>query len=284
MLITLNNNAFASNIQITDAIGNIVRLEKPAQRIIALAPHIVENVFTAGAGKQLVGAVEYSNYPQEALDLPLVGGYGTVNLETIVELQPDLILGWQSGNQNKIFDKIRNLGIPLYIDQPKSLQDVATVIKHIGLLSGQTSISERAAEQYLHKLKQLENQFRQANPIDVFYQVWDKPLYTVNGEHIISHVIELCGGNNIYKDESILSPVINLESLIELNPEVIMSGLGEKHPAWLDNWKKWPHLNAVKNNNLYSIHPDIIQRHTIRILEGAAIMCKHLETARKKLQ
>ena len=280
--IETNINLVTKPVSVIDFTSNAVTLQKPAQRIIALAPHLVEDVFSAGAGKQLVGVVEYSNYPEQALALPSVGGYGKVNLEAIVELEPDLILGWASGNQNKIFQKIRNLGIPLYIDNPKSLEDVARVIKDIGVLSGNQKTSREAAHQYLNRLSQIKIEFSNTQTIDVFYQVWDKPLYTINGEHIISNIIKLCGGNNIYADESILSPVINLESVIDRNPQVIIaSGMGEQRPEWLEDWKKWPQLIAVQKNNLYFVHPDLIQRHTTRILDGAEIVCNQLRQARE---
>lgn len=277
------NIASDNSISVVDFTDKTVQLKKPAKRIVALAPHIVENVFSAGAGEQLVGVVMFSNYPEQAKNITLVGGYEKINLEALVGLEPDLVLGWQSGNQNKIFQKIRNLGIPLYIDQPKSLEDVARVIRDIGVLSGNEQTSKQTAEYYLSELNILKNKFKSVAKLDVFYQVWNDPLYTINGEHIISDVIQLCGGNNIYADETIISPVINIESLIGRDPDVIIaSGMGEERPEWLEDWKKWPQLNAVKKDNLYFVPPDIIQRHTVRILQGAKIMCEHLQTTRDK--
>ncbi|MGH1543198.1 MAG: cobalamin-binding protein [Arenicella sp.] len=284
LTLTLSSNATdQSLIRVTDFLGNITELPKPAKRIIALAPHIVENVYSAGAGKQLVGVVNYSNFPEETSGLPIVGGYQSINLEAIISLQPDLILGWESGNKPQVFEKIRQLGIPLYIDQPHSLEDVARAIKDIGQLSGNKQYSIKAAKTYLQRLKQLRQRYQDQEILSVFYQVWNKPLYTLNDKHIISDIIRLCGGHNIYADEAILSPVISLESLLQRDPQVIIaSGMGEQRPQWLEDWRQWPSLQAVKQDTLYFVPPDLIQRHTMRILQGTEMLCEHLATAREK--
>ena len=284
LAVTLSGNATNQNsIRVTDFLGNTVELSEPAKRIIALAPHIVENVYSAGAGEQLVGVVNYSNFPNDATSLPIIGGYQSINLEAIIALQPDLILGWESGNKPQIFEKIRQLGIPLYIDQPHSLKDVARVIRDIGKLSGNKQHSLQAANTFLQHLEQLRQRYRGRATLSVFYQVWNKPLYTLNDKHIISDIIRLCGGGNIYADEDILSPVISLESLLQRDPQVIIaSGMGEQRPEWLDDWQRWPSLQAVKKDTLYFVPPDLIQRHTTRILQGAEMLCEHLASARKK--
>lgn len=270
-------------VQVHDFDGALVRLDEPAKRIVALAPHIVENVFTAGAGSQLIGVVAYSDYPEAANTLPIVGGYAKTNLERILELQPDLVIAWESGNSDASVARIQELGFPVYVDQPDKLDDVAKSIRDIGVLAGTSVTANRAADEYLEKIESVRNKKLSQNPVRSFYQVWNSPLRTINGNHIISDAIELCGGHNIYANESAIAPIVNIESILERNPEVILaSGMANARPDWLDDWKEWPSLKAVTSNNLYFVNPDHIQRHTVRILKGIDAICGQLQEARIK--
>ena len=187
-----------SSISVQDDSGSIITLEEPAKRIIALAPHIVENVYTAGAGDLLVASVNYANYPAEAENLPKVGGYNKFNIEAIAALKPDVIFAWQSGTPDHFFEKLKQLGIPLYLDEPSTIKEVANSIRNIGILTGRQTQSEQAAKQHLQGLAELKKSQLGKPPLKVFYQAWDDPLYTINGKQIISDVIRLCGGNNIF--------------------------------------------------------------------------------------
>lgn len=270
-------------IHVTDFSGQKISLSKPASRIVALAPHIVENVYSAGAGENLVGAVAYSNYPDQAQSLPLVGGYASTNLEKIVELNPDLIIAWQSGNKTKNIDQMKQLGFTVYVDQPHSLEDVAKSLRDIGTLSGHSQAAEAAAVQYLKQLQDIRQQNKHKSSVSVFYQVWNDPLQTINGQHIISNAMSLCGGQNVYADEATIAPVINIESILQRDPlAIIASGMSDARPEWLDDWKKWPSLTAVQKGNLFFVDPDHIQRHTIRILLGVKSICEQFDLARQR--
>lgn len=272
-----------ANISVVDFSGKTIHLTEPAKRIIALAPHVVENVYSAGAGDYLVGVVSHSNYPADALKLPIVGGYEKTNHEKIIELNPDLIIGWETGNSHSSLKRLTDLGYTVYVDQPNNLQDVAKSIRDIGLLSGTSDHANKIADQYLLDLNQMRSRYKNATPLRVFYQVWDSPLYTINGKHIISDAINICGGINIYADEFAVSPVINIESLLERNPDIIIAGgMSSARPEWLDNWKAWPSLKAVINDNLFHVNPDHIQRHTARLLLGLESICTQLDQARAR--
>lgn len=268
-------------IEVVDFIGKTVRLKRPAQRIVALAPHVVENVYSAGAGAQLVGVVAHSNYPADALNLPIVGGYEQTNHEKIIELNPDLIIGWETGNSHSSLNRLIELGYPVYVDQPDNLNDVAKSIRDIGILSGNIEFANQTAEQYLASLKTMRAKYQDVESLNVFYQVWNSPLHTINGKHIISDAINICGGKNIYADEFAVSPVVNIESVLERNPDAIIAGgMSAARPEWLDDWKVWPSLKAVTDNNLFFVNPDHIQRHTVRLLLGLKSICTQLDQAR----
>ncbi|MDQ2076739.1 cobalamin-binding protein [Marinimicrobium sp. ABcell2] len=275
--------AFAT--EVTDFFDQKVSLDQPAQRIVALAPHIVENVFSAGAGDRLIAAVSYSDYPPAARELPQLGSFKAISVESVLALEPDLVLAWASGNGENVIRQMRRLGLNVYTDEPRDLEDVARVIRDIGALAGTEEAAEKEADRFLETLAGLRQRYSGAEPVSVFYQVWNDPLQTLNGEHIISDVIRLCGGRNVYADAATIAPVINRESILDRDPEVIVaSGMGEERPEWLEEWRRWPGLTAVSKNNLFFVPPDIIQRHTVRILDGAQLFCDHIAQAREHLQ
>ena len=269
---------------VTDFSGVAVSLSTPAAKVVALAPNIVENVFSAGAGEQLVGVMEYSNFPEQAKNIERVGSFDKVNQEKIIELNPDLIIAWQTGNSHMGVQRLKDLGFTVYIDQADTLRDVAKSIRDIGILTGNAEQAESVANNYLSRLDEIQDRYRKAQKVSTFYQVWNSPLQTISGNHIISHAIEVCGGVNIYRDEFAVAPIINIESVLERDPAVIIaSGDSGSRPIWLDEWLKWDSLTAVKQGNLFYLNPDHIQRHTTRLLLGIETICQQLDSARGKL-
>lgn len=274
----------AAPIEVVDSAGRKVILAKPAERIIALAPHIVENVYSAGAGDKLVGVVSYSDYPPQAAKIPTVGGAHAFSLEAIAALSPDLIITWSQGKIESATNAFSALDIAVYVDEPRKLEDVAVSIRNIGQLSGSAVEANSTADQYLATLTNLRNHYAEAKSVSVFYQIWNEPLQTINDSHIIGDVIKLCGGRNIFSDTPVIAPKVSLEAVINRDPDaVVASGMDIERPEWLDEWRKYPRMSAVVNNNLYFVPPDILQRHTVRILQGAQQMCDSLQRARNKI-
>ncbi|MBU3069689.1 cobalamin-binding protein [Aestuariicella sp. G3-2] len=267
-------------VSVTDDLGNVITLKHPAKRIIALAPHIVEVVYAVGSGDKLIGAVNYSDYPQAAKQIPRVGTYKSFSTEAILRLQPDLVLAWYSGNGPQRVAHIQALGIPVYFTEPRKLGDIGESMEKIGVLTG-SDIARQERQKFDSTLAELAKTYSGREPVSVFYQVWNDPLQTLNGDHLISDVIRLCGGRNVFSTAQTLSPQVSVESVLRVNPQVIVaSGMGEARPEWLDDWRRWPSLQAVSNEQLKFIPPDIIQRNTPRVLQGTQIMCKHLQAAR----
>ena len=271
----------AMAVTVEDFIGRTVHLPTPAQRIVALAPHIVENLYSAGAGRKLVGVVSYSNYPADAKSITQVGSYNAFSMETIVSLQPDLILMWASGNGMQTLQKLEALGIPVFVSEPRKLADIPRSIRLLGKLAGTETSSEAQALRIESEISTLRNQYRKAEQLSVLYQIWNDPLQTLNGDHLISQVIALCGGRNVFWDTKNLAPKISIESVLLRNPDVIIaSGMSQARPEWLDDWREYPSLTAVKNNALFFVDPDHIQRPTARVLLGARSLCDKLDSVR----
>lgn len=270
-------------IDITDDTGAQVHLPQPARRIVSLAPHVTELLFAAGAGEQVVGVVAYSDFPQAATKLPQVGGYSNIDLEAVAALEPDLVIAWKSGNRDTHLDRLAALGIAVYVNEPRSLDDVARSIEQFGRLAGSEAVARRAAEAFRARRAALAARYGGRPPVRTFYQIWQQPLMTINDAHLIADVIRLCGGENVFGGLSQLAPTVGVEAVLAADPEVIIaSGMGASRPEWLDQWKRWAGLRASAAGNLFFIPPEIIQRHTPRILDGAERLCTQLEEARDK--
>ena len=281
LVIALSCANAQAEIVVRDDTGATLRLAAPAQRIVSLAPHITETLYAAGAGKQLVGAVEYSDYPEAAKTLPRIGGYTRLDLEAIAALKPDLAIGWASGNSSAHIARLRALGIPVYLAQPERIDDVATQLERYGELAGTFATARAAAQDFRQRLQALRTQYGARPKVRTFYQIWQQPLMTVGGQQVISDVIRLCGGENVFAELKPLAPKVSVEAVLAADPEaIIASGMGEARPEWLDDWRQWKTLTAVRRDNLFFIPPDILQRHTPRLVEGAARLCAHLEVAR----
>ena len=270
-----------ADIALKDDTGQEVRLKAPAKRIVALAPHIAESLYAAGAGAQLVGTVDYSDYPPEAKKVPRVGGYSRVDLESVAALKPDLVLAWESGNNMTQVNKLKALGLTVYVFQPNTMENVADQLERLGQLAGTEAVAKPAAERFRQRLEALRKANAGKPKVRTFYQIWKTPLMTVGGPQIISDAIKLCGGDNVFGHLGKMAPTVSVEAVLEADPEAIVAtGMGDAKPEWLSDWDKWTKMTAVKRNNLFHINPDIMQRHTPRILDGAEKLCAHLDTAR----
>jgi iron complex transport system substrate-binding protein len=275
------NVANAAPVSVVDDTGQTVTLAQPARRIVSLAPHVTETLFAAGAGAAVVGAVSYSDYPKAAKQIPQVGSYPNVDLERVVSLKPDLVVGWPGGNAPAQLERLRALGLTVYRSDPRRIEDVAANIKRLGVLAGTPAQADAAAAKFRHRHRELAQRYRARPPVTVFYQVWHRPLMTINGAHLISQVIALCGGVNVFTALPALTPTLDVEAVLKADPAVIVaSGMDESRPEWLDDWRRWPQLRAVRDGHLYFVPPDLLQRHGPRILDGAEQLCAALDQAR----
>lgn len=272
-----------AQISARDDTGRIVTLQAPARRVVSLAPHVTELLYAAGAGGAVVGAMEYSDYPEIAKSLPRVGGSAGLDLEAIVALHPDLVIAWQSGNPSWQVERLVNLGIPVFVTEPRRIDDVASLLERFGKLTGTEAVAQKAAGKFRRHEAQLRARYPGRPDVSVFYQILDSSLFTVSGRHLISDVIRLCGGKNIFAGLPGLTPRVDVESVLKNNPEVILaSGYEPQWSEWLARWRAWPMLTAVARNNLFLIPPDLIERQGPRILEGADRVCAIFDQARTR--
>jgi len=272
-------------VSVIDDEGSVIELQQPATRIISLAPSLTELLFAAGAGSRLVGVVDYSDFPPEAQSIQIVGRHDLLDMERILQLQPDLIVAWQSGNPRASVARLRELGFKVYVAEPKLLDSIPTHLERLGTLTGTSTEGNREAAKFRATLATLSREYQEAAPVSVFYQVWDMPLITAGGNELINDIITLCGGRNIFADITLVAPKVSVEAVLARNPSaIIASGMDIERPEWLDDWKLWPGITAIKQGNLFFVPPDLLQRHTPRALLGAQMLCEQVAHARATLK
>lgn len=273
----------AAPICVVDDAQRELCLAAPAQRIAALSPGATELVFAAGGGDRVVAVVAFSDYPPEARALPSVGGHSRLDLERLLTLQPDLAIVWGSGNPAEQMAALEDFGIPMFYLEPKNIEGISQAIERLARLTDSETVGQQAAQQFRQGMAELAEQYRSAEPVTVFYQVWNKPLMTVNETHLIGQVIRLCGGRNVFADLPRQIPRIGLEAVLIANPHAILAGgMGEENRDWLTEWRAYPGLQAVQHDNLFFIPPSLVQRPTPRLLAGSRLLCESLETARAR--
>jgi iron complex transport system substrate-binding protein len=266
-------------ISVTDGDGNTVTLQKPAQRVISLAPHITELLFAAGGASHVVGVVEYSDFPEAAKKIAQVGSSRELDLERIMALKPDLIVVWRHGESERQIEMVRKLGIPMFHSEPQKLDDIPDDVARLGQLMGTEAAAGRTADQLRGQLADLRKRYASRPVVRSFYQVWDQPLYTLNGRHIITDALHLCGGENIFAKLPVTAPVVSVEAVLQENPEAIFA-TAEKNYGGVSMWKAYPTLAAVRNGNLFTIDGNLLNRAGPRMIAGAAQLCEKLELAR----
>lgn len=268
----------APPFSITDDRGRSIRLDHFAKRIVSLSPHITELIFAAGAGNKLVGADRYSDYPEAAKWIPSIGDSSSLDLERILALKPDLVIAWRSGNSIQDIEKLEKLGLTVFAAEATTLEDVSRSLRMMGKLTGMSSRAEPAARAYEEDLRQITRRDGARRQIRVFQLIWHQPLMTVNGNHIMSDIINICGGINVFASAPALTPVISAENLLEADPQAIISNISQNGAA--DRLRRLSHISAVRNEHWFFVHPDLMHRPTPRMLQAVKSVCAKLEKVR----
>jgi len=277
--------AGAADIVLADDAGRQVHLRAPAQRIVSLAPHATEMLFAVGAGSQLVGVSELSNYPEEARRIQAVNSGVRLDLERILALKPDLVVAWQSGNARSDLDRLAAFHIPIFIAEPRRLDELPRTLEQLGRASGHEADGRKAAEAFRDGLEKLRNDYRDRRPVWVFLQIAIQPLMTLNHAHLATDVLALCGGRNIFAGARRVALDVSIESVLLEDPDVVLYSdtLGSIE-AMRDWWKERGDLRAVRSNRLYAFPAEQLLRQSPRILQGARQVCTSLDAARKGLE
>lgn len=276
--------ARAQAVELADDLGKPVRLARPAGRIVSLAPHVTELLYAAGAGDRMVGVSRFSDYPPQAQKLPQVGDSQAVDFDRLLALKPDLVVLWIHTIAYRQAERIRALGIPVYNSDLKDIDDIAASVEKLGALAGTSPAARTWAEAYRKRHRALAKKYSGQPPLKVFYQISSRPMYTLNRDHLASKMISLCGGENLFAQATLIAPVVSVESVLAMNPQVILSGQSDGAKAvWKRDWQKWTEIDAVRAGNLFAVPSDFIHRPGSRALDGAQAICEALDAARGRL-
>ena len=254
-------------------------------RVVALAPHIVENLFAIGAGSNIVGTVDYADYPNEAKSIERIGGYYGISLEKLLALKPDLVIGWKSGNQSEDLEQIKRLGIKVHLSDPKKIEEVANELIAFGKFTGRIEQRKQVANEFITKLKKIKKQQQSKKILTGFYQLWPEPMMTVSENTWINQLIETCHVSNVFAHSPTDYPQISIENVVIKKPQIIIipDEQADK-PQPKINWQKWPEVPAVKQNQFIRVNADLLHRFTPRMLDGLANMCDKIDASRKQIK
>jgi iron complex transport system substrate-binding protein len=279
-LLHASGSAFAAPIIVRDDTGAAVKLVAPAQRFVSLAPHATELLFAVGAGPRIVGTLDTSDWPLQAKSIPRVGDSRALDLERIVALVPDLIVTWPWTAPAQV-EALRARGIAVFTTMPPTIDGIAVDLERLAMLTGDAAAGWREAESFRKRMNELRARRAGARRIRVFYEIWDAPLYTVGGRHLITQAIEVCGGENVFAALMLPAPAVDVEAVLAAKPDAIIAGTDRAiRPAWLDGWLRWKELPAVSKDRLYVVDADLLHRPGPRFPDGVAALCAAIDAAR----
>ena len=271
-----------AEVRATDDAGTEIVLARPAQRIVSLAPHLTEQLFAIGAGSRVVATTEFADFPEAAKTLPRVARAHNVDLERIATAQPDLIVVWGSGFAPATLAALRRLGVPVYVDEPSSLDGIAASMLRLGRLTSAASAAEAAAR-YRASIEQLRSRYASRAEVSVFYQVWPQPLMTVGGRHVLSDGLRACGARNVFAQLGPIAPQVSVEAVLAADPQMIVTAEpGGVDRGSLDMWKRFGEQRAVAGGHLVTVDADRINRHTPRLADELALLCERIDAVRRQ--
>jgi len=271
----------ADPIAVADDAGRTVTLAAPARRLVTLAPHLAELAFAAGAGDRLVAVSRFSDYPPQAASRPVIGDAFTVDYEALARLKPDLILVWGSGTAARTKDKLRDLGWTVYEVEIRDVAGLATTLRHLGTLLGTTAVAEAQARAITADWAALQAEYAGRRPVRVFFQLWDAPLMTLNGQHLVSSAITACGGRNVFADVPTLTATVSWEVAVQRDPELVLTGGSASEPARPGRWAEFPQVSATRRHQFARLEGDLLLRSGPRFVQGARQMCEAIERTRQ---
>lgn len=250
--------------------------------ILALSPHVVELLFALGAGKQIIGTTDFADYPEAAKQIPVVGNYARLQIEKVIELKPDLIIAWKSGNPDDDLQRLVQLGFKLVYSDPQSLDDVAKELQYFGHISGHGARGKQLAGAYRSRLGHIRQRYRDKPMLKVFYELWARPLSTVAKGSWPQLLLDVCRAENPFVNALNSYPQIGIEQVLAHDVKLIIQPLSvnQKDKEGF-NWQHWPALTAVKQGQLINVDADRLHRMTPRLLDELAVLCRGIDQSRQ---
>ena len=267
--------------EVRDDTGAVVSVADAPCRIISLAPGTTAMLYAAGAGQCLIGTIAHSTEPGQAAKLPVIGDAETLDFERLLALRPTMVVVAVDVVQRVRIDRLRQLRIPVYEVHVTSLAGMPQSLRRLGALTATQAEADRAAKELEAQLTTLRKRFRDRAPVRVLYQIWDKPIYTIGGKHVIDDALRVCGARNIFADLDTAAPAVTREAVLARDPQLIIAsappGAGD---AWLEEWRKFSTLAAVRDHHLVAHTDERIDRMGPSVVAATAQLCEVVDQAR----
>lgn len=247
-----------------------------AERVVSLAPSLTEMMLELEAADQLVGVLDGVPRPAELAHLPSVGRYDQLDFETLVSLQPDLLLAWSDSLSAAQRSQLKQLNIPVYELAPRNLAQLGEQFMRLGEQVGRAAQGRQLQQQFNAGIAELRRRYARPQPVGVFYQVAPQPLYTLGGHQIVSDALQVCGARNVFAELSLPAPQVSIEAVLEKNPQVILLDAAQQ----ADAWQRWPMIAAVQRRQVWIIPDAGLERPSFQMLKSVAALCRLLANAR----
>jgi iron complex transport system substrate-binding protein len=270
-------------ITVTDDAGRTLTLPRAPQRIVSLAPGATEMLFAAGAGALVIATVEFSDEPPQARKVPRIGDANSVDMERLVALRPDVVVVWEGGGNAAQIEKLAQMRMPLYRQKAETLAAMPASLRRLGELTGTREAAALGARDIESRLEELTRKYGRGEKLSVLLEVWNRPIYTVGGTHLMSDSLRLCGARNVFDDLSDLGPAVDVEAVIARDPDVIVA-IAPPGSArdWLSDWQRFKPLRAVRDERLVPFEDARLSRLGPSAVGGTEALCEAIDAARRR--
>ncbi len=261
----------ACSATITDEMGRELTLSSLPVRIVSLAPSITETLFALGLDREIVGVTRFSNYPEAVRSKPKVGSFIGLSLEKIVALRPDLVIGTADGNKRETIDQLAQIGIPVYITNPTTLEGIFETIAGLGAITGRSDEARAVVRELRRRVEKVGNAAGKRAHRRVFFQIGIHPIVSVGRGTLHDRLITLAGGINVAGNIDVTYPRMSIEQIIAAMPDIIIVSSMKRGGDFNEvgrTWERWKEIPAVKNNKVFTIDSDIVDHHSPRIVDG----------------
>jgi iron complex transport system substrate-binding protein len=268
-------------VTVQDDLGRSLSLAHLPLRIVSLAPGATEMLFAAGAGARVIATVAYSDDPAAARLVPRIGDAAAIDMERLIALHADVVVAWPKGGNPAQIAQVERMGLPVYREQVDAFSEFPASLRRLGELAGTRPIAERAARDLETQLAALTKRYGGGTPVSVLLEIWDRPIYTVGGKHLMSDALTLCGARNIFGDLAVAAPVVDIEAVIARNPDMIVAAAPPGAASgWLDEWKPFRALQAVRSGRLIAFEDQRLSGLGPSALAATAGLCQLIDAKR----
>jgi iron complex transport system substrate-binding protein len=268
-------------ISIQDDLGRVVILAQHPRRILSLAPGATEMLFAAGAGDRVIATVDYSDDPPAARRVPRIGDANSIDMERLIALHADVVVVWPEGGNPAQIAQVERMGLPIYREQVDAFSEFPASLRRLGELAGTSVAADRAARDLEVHLAELHKRYGSGPTVTVLLEIWDRPIYTVGGRHLMSDALNLCGAKNVFSDLNVAAPVVDVEAVIARNPDMIIAAAPPHAAAgWLDEWRPFGALQAVRSGRLIPYEDQRLSGLGPSALLATAALCELIDAKR----